>query len=94
MPLKRSMIDDLESQSRNWTKRLTELQEDLEKRLSEASDDQIREKIEREFAEQVLALEENIELGRKTLYEIQEAGGNQLEELRKTIEDWLPSNTN
>lgn len=94
MSPKGSLIDDLETQSRRWSDRLNELQDDLEKRLSAASDDQIREKIEREFAEQVLALEDTIELGRRKLDELREAGENQLEELKKTIDDWLPSNTN
>ena len=59
-----------------------------------AEDEKAKAEIQREFSEHMQSLEHRIDAARDKLGELKDASEDQLEQLRRRIDDWLPSNTN
>lgn len=94
MSLKESLQRKLETQTEEWSKRIESLRADAERRMAEAEDEKAEAQIQREFSERIQDLEDKIEAARNKLGEIKDSSEDQLENLKKHIEDWLPSNAN
>jgi DNA-binding transcriptional regulator GbsR (MarR family) len=94
MSLKDSLQRKLETQTEHWSKQIDKLRSDAEEKAARAKDDQAEAEVQKEFSEKIQSLESQIETARARLGEIRESGEDQLENLKKRIDEWLPSNTN
>jgi DNA-binding transcriptional regulator GbsR (MarR family) len=94
MSLKDSLQRKLETQAEYWSKQIDSLHADAEKRIAKARDDQAEAEIQKEFSERIQALEKQIETARTWLGEVRNSGEDYLENLKKRIDEWLPSNIN
>lgn len=94
MSLKESLQQKLETQTEHWSKRVQALQAEADEKMAKAKDDQAEAQIQKEMSEKIETLENQIEEARQKLSEIRDSGEDKLEQLKATIDDWLPSNTN
>lgn len=94
MSIKDSLINKLETQAGKWNKEIEALHAEAEAKIANARDEEAEARIEKEFAEKIKALEDQIEQSREELKKILDAGDDKLKDLRDRIDEWLPSNTN
>ena len=94
MSLKESLQKKLETQTEYWSKQIESLRAEANEKIAKAKDEEAEAKIQRDFSERIQAMEDQIETARTKLGELKESGENQLDELKKRIDEWLPSNTN
>lgn len=94
MSLKDSLQRKLETQTEHWSKQIDSLRADAETKAAKAKDDQAEAEIQKEFSEKIQSLENQIETARTKFAEIRSSGEDRLEDLKKRIDEWLPSNTN
>lgn len=94
MSLKDSLQKKLETQTEYWSKQLESLRAQADERIAKAKDEEAEAKIQKEFSERIQGMEDKIETARSKLGELKDAGENQLDDLKKRIDEWLPSNTN
>ncbi len=94
MSLKDSLQRKLETQTEHWSKQIDKLRSDAEEKAARAKDDQAEAEVQKEFSEKIQSLESQIETARARLSEVRDSGEDQLENLKKRIDEWLPSNTN
>lgn len=94
MSLKDSLQRKLETQTEHWSKQIDSLRAEAETKMAKAKDDQAEAEVQKEFSEKIQSLEDQIETARTRLSELRDSGEDQLANLKKRIEDWLPSNTN
>ncbi|MBY5937853.1 hypothetical protein [Marinobacter nauticus] len=94
MSLKESLQKKLETQTEYWSKQIDSLRAEADEKMAKAKDEQAEAEIQREFSERIQAVEDHIETARSKLGELKDSGEDQLEDLKKRIDEWLPSNTN
>ncbi|PAV25916.1 hypothetical protein C8D92_1081 [Tamilnaduibacter salinus] len=94
MSLKDSIVKKLETQSNAWTKKIDSLRAQAEEKMAKAEDEQAEARIQQEFTEQIQKLEENVEKARTRMNEAKDAGEDKIADLKKRVDEWLPSNTN
>lgn len=94
MSLKDSLQRKLETQTEHWSKQIDKLRSDAEEKAAQAKDDQAEAEVQKEFSEKIQSLESQIETARAKLSEVKGSGEDQLDNLKKRIDEWLPSNTN
>lgn len=94
MSLRDSLVTKLETQTQYWSKQIDSLRAQADEKMAKAKDDQAEAKIQADFARQIQELEDNVETARKKMGELREAGEGHLADLKKRVEEWLPSNTN
>lgn len=94
MSLKESLQKKLETQTEYWSKQIQSLQADAEERMAKARDDQAEAEIQKDFSERIRTLENRIEEARRKISELRDSGGDQLEDLKARIDEWLPSGKN
>ncbi|MET4025854.1 TolA-binding protein [Marinobacter sp. MBR-99] len=94
MSLKDSLQRKLETQTEHWSKQIESLRAEANEKIAKAKDEEAEAQIQRDFSERIQAMEDQIEAARNKLGELKESGENQLDELKKRIDEWLPSNTN
>jgi seryl-tRNA synthetase len=94
MSLKESLQQKLETQTDYWSKQVQALQAEADEKMAKAKDDQAEAKIQKEMSEKIESLENQIEEARQKLSEVKDSGEDKLADLKATIDDWLPSNTN
>jgi GTP1/Obg family GTP-binding protein len=83
-----------ETQTEHWSKQIESLRAEANEKIAKAKDEEAEAQIQRDFSERIQAMEDQIEAARNKLGELKESGENQLDELKKRIDEWLPSNTN
>ncbi|KEF31481.1 Putative coiled coil protein [Marinobacter nitratireducens] len=94
MSLKDSLLNKLQTQTEHWSKQIEQLRAEADQKIAKAKDDQAEAEIEKEFSEKIQSLEDQVETARTKLGELRTSGEDQLDDLKKRIEEWLPSNTN
>ncbi|MDY6797870.1 MAG: hypothetical protein SVX28_03835 [Pseudomonadota bacterium] len=94
MSLKESLQQKLETQTEYWSKKVQALQAEADEKMAKAKDDQAEARIQKEMSEKIESLENQIEEARQKLSQVKDSREDKLSELKATINDWLPSNTN
>ncbi|ROU02115.1 hypothetical protein EB809_01015 [Marinobacter sp. R17] len=94
MSLKDTLMTKLETQTEYWSKQIDSLRAQSEEKMAKAKDEQAEAEIQEDFAKRIQELEDNVESARQKMGELREAGEDRLSDLKKRVEEWLPSNTN
>ncbi|MDY6841134.1 MAG: hypothetical protein SV429_06445 [Pseudomonadota bacterium] len=94
MSLRESLLNKLQTQTEYWSRQIDHLRAEAETRIAKAEDDKAEAEIQKEFSEKIRSIEDQIETARARLGELKESGEDQLDNLKRRIDEWLPSNTN
>ncbi|WP_165855564.1 hypothetical protein [Marinobacter sp. JSM 1782161] len=94
MSLKDSLLNKLETQTEYWSKQIDSLRAQADEKMAKAKDEQAEAQIQEDFAKRIQELEESVESARQKMGELRDSGEDRLNDLKKRIEEWLPSNTN
>jgi predicted nuclease with TOPRIM domain len=90
MSLKDSLQQKLETQADLWRKQVESLRAQAEEKMARAKDEQSEAEVQREFSEKIQDLEAHIDSAKSKLGELRDSSTDQLESLKKHIDDWLP----
>lgn len=94
MSLRESLLNKLQTQTEHWSRQIDQLRAEADAKMAKAEDDKAEAEIQKEFSEKIQSLEDQIETARTKLGELKESGEDQLDNLKRRIDEWLPSNTN
>ncbi|MBW7470636.1 hypothetical protein QQF73_05605 [Marinobacter sp. M216] len=94
MSVRESLLTKLQTQTERWSKQIDQVRAEAEAKMAKAEDDKAEAEIQREFSEKIQSLEDQIETARARLGELRDSGEDQLDNLKRRIDEWLPSNTN
>ncbi|MBW0146989.1 hypothetical protein [Marinobacter arenosus] len=94
MSVRESLLTKLQTQTESWSKQIDQIRSEAEAKMAKAEDDKAEAEIQREFSEKIQSLEDHIETARAKLGELRDSGEDQLDDLKRRIDEWLPSNTN
>lgn len=94
MSLKDTLVSKLETQTEYWNKQIDKLRADSEERIAKAKDEQAEAEIQKEVSEKIQSLESKMDEARQKANEVREAGESHLDDLKKRVDEWLPSNAN
>ena len=89
MPLRKLLIDKLESQIEVWDKTIEALKANAERKKALAKTKKADARLKEEVLNTVFELQENIASAKKRIKEIRTAGEIRLNELRDQINSWL-----
>ncbi len=90
MSLKDSLQQKLETQTDLWSKQVESLRAQAEEKMAKAKDEQSEAEVQREFSEKIQAVEAQIDSAKEKLGELKSSSEDQLQDLKKRIDDWLP----